>query len=322
MIYLFLLFLQIAATCRILREVALKGSCEQDLDTEKYNELKRIESECIKAIWSWISTPSERMIFVDSRLISRLTQLTDNLLLWLIEKLKKVRVMFKVVLREADTRLAMVLNGEFKAQVNQWWATYIDSEVLEYLEFHGFDPTALPDDYTVQKPPRLNQCVKNLEIILDLLDPCSPSKETKEFLIALTDHVYVKVHDLMDEILEVLCIETELPRESSQLDLISQKIQQLDKDGFRHKYIPAVGLVHLVEDLRYLKEMEQMDEKEKENLILGEGMGMKKLVMTDVVPIIGLIISSFLRWKHDLLNVIEIWDPVTLEELKERIEKG
>lgn len=55
------------------------------------------------------------------------------------------------------------------------YCTNIDTmQVNDYLKFHGYEFTAVPDNYIEQPPENLDSVRTNLEIVTRALDPVAP----------------------------------------------------------------------------------------------------------------------------------------------------
>jgi hypothetical protein len=70
-----------------------------------------------------------------------------------------------------------VLNGTRKSQLANWWLTAIQEKVNRFLEEqYGYDPCALPENYTEDRPKDIQPVQRNLDIVKvchQVLVPCS-----------------------------------------------------------------------------------------------------------------------------------------------------
>lgn len=190
-----------------------------------------------------------------------------------------------------------IIDGAEKKKISGWWLNHIDSQVNSFLQSLGFDFNAIPDNYLDVPPSDFEAIQSNLQIITTLMKPDAVDEvgkeitqlsELDEFLDAVTSDVYVKLDGFVKDLIFILnCKWKEVIP-----DII---ISDFQRD-------------HMQKDLLYLQKMKEMDEEIKEMRRSRKVEG-KQRIMSDVVPIGGLIMARFhilecelrtvqMRWKH------------------------
>lgn len=148
---------------------------------------------------------------------------------------------------------------------------------------------------------------RNFLILKDALDTESKTGQmTKDFVIFATNELQRFVNEFKVLLLDVVAMETSIPRSDLNDDVILKKaLSVLNDPNYRSKRIPAEVRDDLLKDLKYLIRMEEMDrewvEKAKVSVIK------EKLRLTDEVPVSGILMASFRTLEVDHQNAIDMW---------------
>lgn len=120
----------------------------------------------------------------------------------------------ELALDQLKANMRKILNGGLKAQITEWWLKKIETKVLsisfipanspeiyysiirvkfkslnqfiqvnEFLQAHGYEFTAVPDNYIEQPPENLENVRVNLAIVTKTLDPLTPHESSPRSLI-------------------------------------------------------------------------------------------------------------------------------------------
>ncbi len=200
-----------------------------------------------------------------------------------------------------------IADGSRKKKVTDWWLQYIGQTTISFLEGLGFRNDVLPNDYLDTPPIDMQGVLSNLVLLKRLL-----SGDLHANLVEFVEQTAVVVYEELDHFISDLeiALENNWSKLGISVRLTGNQVEMISSD------------------LEYLKEMKQMDEeikrsqnigggKEKPevdcqgNIVVekGERKKAKKLVMSHVVPIRGLILAKFhildcelqtalMRWKH------------------------
>ena len=186
-------------------------------------------------------------------------------------------------------RLRDVVDGSRKKKVTDWWLTYIGDKTLQFLEIRGFVTDALPFDYLDKPPNDIQVVLSNVSLLKRIL-----SGDLQSELIGFVDRVTSEVYSELNHFRSELEIAIEYEWASLGINIFISKNQR----------------TMMRCDLQYLQEMKEMDEEIKRERTEGrEERKGKKLEMTHVVPVGGLILAKFhiylcehetalVQWKH------------------------
>jgi hypothetical protein len=202
-------------------------------------------------------------------------------------------------------QLNAILDGTRKREVCDWWLHFIETKADDFLKGIGYLSSALPPNYTDVPPSDMDVVVKNLKLLQSALDG---EWGVKTFVEKTLREVYVVLDQFLSEMAFVLGEEW-------------RTCLGEEEEEWRNVNIAAVKM-----DYEYMMKMKEMDEElirigrqegEKDGEKRGEegdATGVKegekkRLKLTDVVPIAGLIMGRFHMYECEHLTVIDIWTP-------------
>ena len=202
---------------------------------------------------------------------------------------------------------ANYLNGKRKDQLTEWWLSTINMHCELFLTERKFDFHAVPEDYISEAPSDLAAVRNNLKIIESILKP-SPDTSNDErdavlsFIEKLCKEIYIRINQFVLNVYAVVQVilwgydsrcKFTIEDAENLLLLIKPKEESL-----------YTCLYNLIQDVKYLLEMQDMENKKKNP---GENQG-GGLVLSNVVPVSGLILSTFFRRENILRTVLELYD--------------
>jgi hypothetical protein len=184
-------------------------------------------------------------------------------------------------------RMQMILEGQRKRHLCDWWLTYIEFECDKFLTEHNYNKHCIPDDYMNIPPADLDVVNENLKLIQSLMD--MTSKQSLEF-DELIDRVTSEIYIVLDEFIS----DTEYLLTTKKIDVnVVEYTKQKES---------------LKKDVDYLLQMKSMDEEIRRRRKNGEAES-SKLEMTDVVPIGGLVMARLHVIECELKTALELWTP-------------
>jgi hypothetical protein len=197
------------------------------------------------------------------------------------EEFQKYFKIIDVNLTSLQERANSIRNGKRKRQLCDWWLNYIETECEKFLADNGFNKHCIPDDYMDIAPKDPNIVKENLELLQNLMRVDSENLKLTPFVSRVITEVYVVLDEFIAEI-EFVLAETRKELNCS-----------------------AEMTLSLVKDLEYLIQMKKMDEE-----IRNQDQSWKasrKLEMSDVVPIGGLVMARLHVVECELRTALEVW---------------
>jgi len=191
-----------------------------------------------------------------------------------------------------------ILDGSRKAELSDGWLKQIFTESNQFLLDLGYNFECIPENYIDNPPSDLEAVKKNLTIIEELLDTKQTRYNLREWVTQLSDSIYSRIARFRYHSLTTLAVCFNLEVENLSLDLV--------KAHMAEHPCSDVQILNLVKDLDYLEKMVQMEETQFRKQ--GDTQT-TKLVLSDVVPISGLIMSSFFRKENVLRTILELFAP-------------
>jgi hypothetical protein len=184
-----------------------------------------------------------------------------------------------------------LFDGTRKRQVSDWWLHHIEEQVTIFLQSRGFNFEAIPDQYLDVPPSDLDAIMRNLNIVSSLLQGKSEfdphlEQDMDDFLERTVSNVYVEVEKFSSDLHFAIGCNWE----SLNLDLVPT-----DRQGRCMK-----------DDYEYLQKMKEMDEAIRERRMKKEKEG-KRAMMSDVVPIGGLVMARFHILECELRSILMKW---------------
>jgi hypothetical protein len=185
-----------------------------------------------------------------------------------------------------------ILDGTEKKSISDWWLSHIESQANLFLESCGFLLGAIPENY-LDVPPADFEAVKcNMQIVQNLMKVCGKPDDSKRWtnLDGFLDKVTIEVYEKVDKFISDLEFVVKCKWDEVEVEVI---ISDQQRDC-------------LQKDLNYLLRMKDMDEAIKEMRRTGK-MEEKKAVLSDVVPIGGLVMARFCILDCELQTIQMKW---------------
>jgi hypothetical protein len=184
--------------------------------------------------------------------------------------------------------MQMILDGRRKQHLCDWWLAYIETECDKFLVEHGYNKDCLSDDYMERAPKDLDVVKENLELVHNLM-VVTPNSDLDRLIVRVTTEVYT--------VLDEFIVDTEYV-------LNTKKTERNALEYLKYRS-------SLRKDVEYLLKMKAMDEEIQKRRQNGEVETGRKLEMTDVVPIGGLVMARLHVIDCELRTAIEVWSPTT-----------
>jgi len=190
-----------------------------------------------------------------------------------------------------------VIKGVKKAELSHWYLDLIHVEADKVLKTHGFDPNALPKNYTEVPPADMEVIKRNINICKELVEGNETIEDLRSMINRICEIVYERLDAFVLEMMQVLACDMEIPLDPAATHEDALKFVQTVNDILAKpemKDHPSHRLwKNLAGDIEYIREMH-----------VREGM---KGTSKEIVPISGLIIGRIFRTQKELESVIEIW---------------
>ena len=192
----------------------------------------------------------------------------------------------------------LLMNGTKKKNLMEWWLSYVDTSSRKFLRDLGYDFFAVPIDY-IQIPPQDIEPVKyNLRILTEILDKSNDVHQVLSFIKTISDEIYLNIQEFEDKAIIVLSEHFGVDPEVFDLKL-SQELHQDALVDKKDSDVVVKWVDDMMKDIEYLRTMKEMENK------VDKG---GKVKLSNVVPISGLILSSFFRKENEMKTVLELWD--------------
>lgn len=194
---------------------------------------------------------------------------------------------------------AQFINGTRKEKLTAWWLSKIDVATRGFLDEKHYDDKAIPVDYISEPPADLEPIKKNLSIIENILHPVDGNQDARNLADTLKVVIYEKINNFIDNVGVLLGDMLDFDPETFSVDVANAALQK-KKDSMESSLFSCIG--DMIKDVDYLLEMQEMENPEKNH---NSGGG---LVLSNVVPISGLIMSTFFRRENVLRTILELYD--------------
>ena len=233
-----------------------------------------------------------------------------------IARLRALKNASEVALNKIDSAKDAILTGHRKKVVTEKWLQLIDESVLNFLTARGFSPDSIPSDYISQPPSDLLVIQAQHHLLQQILDPADDLYGIRAFVASLRDEIREIVDEYIFDVISVLfaCLSvtsTAPPSPASVIPLLQLEhyIQtfELQLTAFSSDSPPPSPEEHakyqaVIADLRYLSQMLLLESE-----IGSAPSAARKLEISHVVPISGLIMSKFHIIEQELATVLEVW---------------
>ena len=264
--------------------------------------LKNLEALTSVAVKEFISKLNPLKVFSPMR-----EQIFRSLRNLPVRELSESR--FKFITESARTTVDLLhiqrrqhLDGTKKRALTEWYLYHIESSVDAWLKERGFDFDAIPQNY-LEHPPRgghLHTVRDNLEIIekvkeMDNGNNLSPL----EMMGKLRVEVYEQIDEFVNNLFVILSqifkdvVVDETSLNSLHAGITDGTIPYNPSDPREEAWVKEC-----LKDLEYIIEM-----RSQEEITFTK----KKIALSKVVPITGLIFSRFLRIENELRTVLDVW---------------
>ncbi|KYQ88505.1 hypothetical protein DLAC_11223 [Tieghemostelium lacteum] len=215
-----------------------------------------------------------------------------------------------------------ILDGSRKIKVVNWWLNLIKDQVDEYLIERGFDPKAVPTNYTQSPPQNIQKVAHNLLVLHNVL-PSAGSFDPSilDLIKKLKDEIYPVIQDFNQNIKFILYEWLDIPIDNIQdfnTDLSSSPTkstaeqvqifyQYLEKNSVTLSPENISKIKRMIKDIEYLTEMINLESSISEFSLDDDR---RFETHTDIIPISGLIFGRLFRIENESRTVLECWrDP-------------
>ena len=246
--------------------------------------------------------------------MTQIATLMDEVPQILFRRFQSVTETFRQHRRALMDQIRQLISGQRKNEDCDWWLTYIEQEVGKHLREHGAQPNNefLPRNYTEVPPADLNVVRAQCQIIGEILDgECDD--EFYSFVEMTSQSVYAKkVDGLMRDMEFVLNGKWREFVVSNGNETNNGNNRNIG-NGWDDDDVMMMTLMSQQEedkmraDYEYLKQMKRMDEEIFEERKKGKKMDKKKVVMSSVVPVAGLVVARFHIMQCELTTVLDLW---------------
>eukprot|EP00164_Ancoracysta_twista_P002515 GFYU01003348.1.p1 GENE.GFYU01003348.1~~GFYU01003348.1.p1 ORF type:complete len:802 (-),score=199.68 GFYU01003348.1:246-2651(-) len=200
----------------------------------------------------------------------------------------------------------LCLDGTRSNEMNKWWLDHTRDAVNSFLKELGYDFGAVPFDYTSTPPDDIPAVQRNLQLVNEVLDEENDPHGVHKLLEDVRTVVYGRVDEF------ITTAEAHIADAKSMLSrcLVSNTAADGDSLKTAGDVESDCGASHsgvcghyrhrickLADNIQYLSEMRSYEPG-------GKNAGVKSL---DVVPISGIVLSRFVRMKHELDTVLMEW---------------
>lgn len=214
------------------------------------------------------------------------------------EYIAKIRGIGSEKIKKLSLRRAEILDGSRKKALTEWYLNHIENSVDKWLKDRAFDFEAIPPNY-LEHPPRgghLNGVRDNLEIIENVKTMQHEKLNPLELMESLKTEVYDQINPFVSDIFAVVSDAFHTPVNEETFPEIFKQLQDGVIDISQIEEGDRIN--ECCKDLDYILEMKQSEEFTFTK---------KKLTLSKVVPITGLIFSRFLRIENELRTVLDVW---------------
>lgn len=269
------------------------------IENESTNSLsKEIKNICASEIQQFKSMKPEFSKAFQPTLKEQLNEITKYDYETKIQStIEKYYTICKKVLIELEKEQKKFFDGTNKQELTDWWLETIYEEYRNYVTKNGVDLEAIDSNYIDNKPKDISQIRNNLEAlerILSGFQGISSGSEFSNWIRQLMDSIYKRIESFNKMGLYVLALELNLNPD----DISMEKIQ-----NFVSNHSVSDDVNNLYKDILYIEEMFAMEEHIQKTTEKSK----KGLSLSNVVPISGLIMSSFYRLENELRTIIELY---------------
>lgn len=276
---------------------------------EKFMELKenppeefyqKIDNNCSSALaelqrnsTAGIFQPTIQKAFADLASV-QFSQLAKN-------RLHRFMGNCETVLGYLKIEKSKFMNGSRKNALTEWWLSKIDKTARRFLSEKNYDDAAIPEDYISERPTNLEPIKKNLEIISNILCPKDGTTEARDLADTLKEEIYVKINSFVADVSIIVADMLSFEVDEFSVSFAEEQLEA-KKSSFSDDDKIYKCLHDMIKDVDYLLEMQEMENPQK-NSSSGGG-----LVLSNVVPVSGLILSTFYRRENVLRTILELYD--------------
>ena len=204
-----------------------------------------------------------------------------------------------------------ILDGTKKLELSQWWLGRINSKYIEYASERGINLEIIPEDYIDAPPEDIDGIRNNLEIVNEIFNELQSGGPLIMWIEEQTKLIYDRIDSFKIGALIVLYMYLDINIQKNELSLqiVNENIKRLDEPL-------SEELQNLIKDVEYVEEMHNAEETSAERECINVKQK-KRLTLSHVVPISGLIMSSFYRLENILRTILELYDVSNSESVEE-----
>ena len=282
-------------------------STSKTLSSSALEEIKTISSKCRSYVARWLqSERSAHPVIVNDNLAEEVMALADQPYKRILSSLGRTYESLGFLEKKIAQRLTVVVNGELKDEMTDWWTEYIEMRVDQYLALFGYDPEVPPEGIIMSaNQGQVPEARRNVEIIESLIGLDSPYVEqTRDFIVEVTDEVCVKVSELEEEMVNVVSLALNIPVEkidAIELDRILKELGEGKLESMH--YIPIKAVEFVILDLKHIHKMQKMYDEWRAHSDIFASDAENSL---EVVPIHGCVFGGFKTREKNLRNYLEV----------------
>lgn len=228
---------------------------------------------------------------------------------WVVAKLvdlkKQLRDLTSYVIMEIENIINQRTKDEFQFSIE----CEVQKRLEDFLKSNDFVMDALPSTFMDQEPSNMDVISQNLSILVDMNDPHTPiGVKAKDFVLAATPALYQIVCEVEADYLCFLSLECARPMAELKDPLVfAEVVRALRAEDYLSKYkFDRAGLLELVDDLAYMREMRHMDDEWRREVATGAA-EQRPLKLTHVVPIVGRFFGEVNALRVNYENAMELW---------------
>ncbi|KAF2074505.1 hypothetical protein CYY_004173 [Polysphondylium violaceum] len=199
-----------------------------------------------------------------------------------------------------------ILDGTRKMKVVNWWLSLIKDQVDEYLCEKGYDPLAVPTDYTITPPTSMQKVANNLLVLHNVLPSAGNCELGLLHLVKkLKAEIYPVIQDFNQNIKYILCewLDIEMEQSIDELDIkVEDYYVGLERNKSTLSNENVAKIKRMIKDVEYLSEMIKL-----ESLISDCYIDDERRYDNEIIPISGLIYGRLFRIENELRTVLECW---------------
>ena len=235
----------------------------------------------------------------------------------LLNRIKALKNSSELTLSRIEATRESIISGAQKRIITEKWLQMIDVSVITFLMGRGFSPDSVPSDYISQPPEDILVIQAQHHLLQQILDPSADLYGLRAFVASLATQIRAIIDEYIVDMVSVLVSDlhiADLPEIDPSGDPILLPTIQRYIDRFKtaiSTFSPeapppdpdcCAKYAALIDDLEYLHEMLVIESE-----LHTAPSTAKRLAISSVVPVSGLIMSKFHIIEQELATILEVW---------------